>query len=56
MQYSVVHRYAIDHVTHLMTNQQLDMWYLHMITCQKFTPPNMLEIMLAYCVYVIDHK
>ena len=28
-QYSVIHYYTIDHVTHLMKNQQSDMWYLH---------------------------
>ena len=28
-QCSVVDSYASDHVTHLMTNQWSDMWYLH---------------------------
>ena len=28
-QYSAVRYYGIDHVTHLMTDQQSDMWYLH---------------------------
>ena len=28
-QYSIVCYYGIDHVTHLMTDQQSDMWYLH---------------------------
>ena len=28
-QCSIVDSYASDHVTHLMTNQWSDMWYLH---------------------------
>ena len=42
-QYSTVRYYGIDHVTHLMTDQQSDMWYLHNERVPELLP-SMLKI------------